>query len=56
LNIRDPDSKNNSYNKVLPKKAISLSNNRVLILKPDLPGTTGYSSSETDYTKIYLSQ
>lgn len=37
LHVRDPDSKNYSYFKVLPKKALSLSNARVLVLKPSLP-------------------
>ena len=36
LHIRDPECKNYSYSKVLPKKSISLSNYRILVLKPHL--------------------
>lgn len=44
LHIRDPDSKNYSYFKVLPKKAISLSNGRILVLKPHVSADTGFTS------------
>lgn len=36
IRIRDPESKNYTCNNVLPKQSVSLSNNRILVLKPDL--------------------
>lgn len=38
------------------KKGISLSNNRILVFKPNLELKTGYSSKDTSYTKVYMSQ
>lgn len=56
LHVRDPESRNSSYSKVLPKRTVSLPNNRILVLKPSVPDSTGFTSQYTNYTKIYINQ
>lgn len=56
LFVRDPESKGHNHKTIFPKKAMSLSNNRVLVLKPELPLTSGFTSKHTSYTKVYMSQ
>lgn len=55
IHIRDPECKNHSYSKVLPKKSISLSNYRILVLKPQLSQSANITT-KSNYTKVYMNQ
>jgi hypothetical protein len=57
LHLKDPDNRTtNSFLVVAPGRGISLSNHRVLVFKPDLPPTSGFTSKASNYAKVYMSQ